>query len=154
MSSEELNDLVSNFARFYILIILYEEPIHGYGILRKFENRVGKTISPSIVYPFLQKLVGRGLISYKIEPIGDKERKVYELSDEGRMLCNRLFKRFAVLVSTAIEPNLDVCANCGCKVYEGAHTETIVGVERVFCCVHCAQSYKQEHSMSLMHNHT
>lgn len=154
MGVEELNDLVSDFARFYILTILYEGPTHGYSILRKFENRVGKTISPGLVYPFLQKLEEQGLISYKIEPVGEKERKVYELTDDGRRFCNRLFKRFARIVSTAIEPSLDVCAHCGCKVYEGAYRETIDGVTMSFCCIHCAKSYKQDRGASLTHPHT
>jgi len=148
MSVENLNNLVSDFSRFYILTILYEGQAHGYGILRKFEDRVGKAISPGLVYPFLQKLKGRGLITYRIEPIGEKARKVYELTDEGRELCNRLFKRFAGIVSTAIEPSLDVCAHCGCKVYEGGHTEVIDGAEMSFCCIHCAQSYKQERGLA------
>ncbi|MFQ6052824.1 MAG: helix-turn-helix transcriptional regulator [Candidatus Bathyarchaeia archaeon] len=142
--AEDLNNLVSDFARFYILTILYEGPTHGYGILRKFQRRVGKTISPGLVYPFLQKLEDRGLITYEVESIGEKDRKVYQLTDEGRRLCNQLFRRFAGLVSTAIEPSLDVCAHCGCKVYEGGYTEVIDGVETSFCCVHCARSYKHE----------
>lgn len=144
MSAEEINNLVSDFSRFFIFTILYEGPIHGYGILRKFKNRVGKTISPGLVYPFLQQLEEKGLLTYIIEPVGEKERKTYKLTDEGRKLCNQLFKRFAGLVSTAIEPSLDVCAHCGCKVYEGGYTEVIEGVETKFCCVHCAHSYKQE----------
>ncbi len=144
LSEENLDHLVSDFARFYILTILYEGSIHGYGILRKFKSRLGKTISPGLIYPFLQQLEEKGLITHTIEPIGEKERKLYQLTDEGRILCNRLFKRFAGLVSTAIEPSLDVCAHCGCKVYEGGYAEAIDGVKMTFCCVHCAQSYKQD----------
>jgi hypothetical protein len=76
--------------------------------------------------------------------VGEKERKVYTLTDEGKQLCTQLFKRFAGIVSTAIEPSLNVCAHCGCKVYEGGHREIINGVETSFCCIHCARSYKQE----------
>lgn len=148
VSAEDLNDLVSNFARFYILTILYEAPIHGYGIIRKFKNRVGKNISPGLVYPFLQKLEERGLLAYTIEPVGEKERKMYSLTEEGRELCNRLFNRFANIVSIAIEPSLDICAHCGCKVYEGGYTEVINGAKMSFCCVHCAQAYKQERGVS------
>jgi DNA-binding PadR family transcriptional regulator len=140
----EAEKLISDFARFYILTILYESATHGYGIMQRFEERLGRRISPGIVYPFLQKLEERGLIAYRVEPIGEKERKVYELTEEGRRLCHRLFRRFAELVSTALEPSLDICANCGCKVYEGGYRETINGVEMSFCCVHCAQAYKQE----------
>jgi DNA-binding PadR family transcriptional regulator len=129
MYTENLDNLVSNFSRFYILTILYEGPTHGYGILSKFQNRVGKKISPGLIYPFLQKLEDHGLITYASEMVGEKERKVYTLTDEGKQLCTQLFKRFAGIVSTAIEPSLNVCAHCGCKVYEGGHREIINGVE-------------------------
>ena len=144
MSSVDVDELVSDFSRFYILTILYEGPAHGYSIISRFRRRLRKDITPSIVYPFLQLLEQRGLVKHTIKPVGKKERKVYELTDEGRDLCRRLFKRFAALVSTAIEPSLNVCAHCGCKVYEGGYTETIDGKETTFCCKHCAESYKRE----------
>jgi len=144
LAESDFDNLISDFARFYIIMILYEGPTHGYGILRKFESRVGRKISPGLVYPFLQKLEERGLIAYTVEMVGEKERKIYKLTEEGMALTNRLFKRFANLVSVAIEPSLDVCAHCGCKIYEGGHREVIDGEELVFCCVHCAGSYKEE----------
>jgi DNA-binding PadR family transcriptional regulator len=144
MSSLDVDELVSDFSRFYILTILYEGPTHGYGILRKFQSRVGKKISPGLVYPFLQRLEEKGLVSHDIEMVGEKERKVHNLTEEGTALCNRLFQRFAHLVSVAIEPSLDVCAHCGCKIYEGGHKEVIDGKETVFCCSHCAASFKHE----------
>ena len=144
MDEERINDLVSDFSRFYILTILYESPDHGYSILRKFQNRVGKKISPGIVYPFLQQLEEKRLISVKSEMIGDKEKKLYTLTEEGKAFCNRLFGRFANLVTVAIEPGLDVCAHCGCKMYEGGYREVIDGKELTFCCIHCAAAYKSE----------
>lgn len=139
-----MDGLVSDFSRFYILMILYESPEHGYSILRKFKTRVGKTISPGLVYPFLQQLEEKSLISVKIKATGEKERKHYSLTTEGRELCERLFKRFAGLVSVAIEPGLEVCAHCGCKMYEGGYKEVINGNEMIFCCIHCAATYKAE----------
>jgi DNA-binding PadR family transcriptional regulator len=144
MSSMDVDALVSDFSRFYILTILYEGPTHGYGIIRKFQSRVGKKISPGLVYPFLQRLEERDLAGHDVEMVGEKERKVHFLTEKGRDLCNRLFKRFANLVSVAIEPSLDVCAHCGCKIYEGGHTEVIDSKETVFCCSHCAASFKHE----------
>jgi DNA-binding PadR family transcriptional regulator len=144
MKEIDVDELVSDFSRFYILTILYEGPSHGYGILRKFQNRVGKKISPGLVYPFLQRLEEKGLAGQNIEMVGEKERKVHYLTEEGRALCTRLFQRFAHLVSVAIEPSLDVCAHCGCKIYEGGHREVIDGKEIVFCCSHCAASFKRE----------
>jgi DNA-binding PadR family transcriptional regulator len=143
MAKDDLDDLVSDFTRFYILTVLYEGPIHGYKLITRFRKVLGKEISPSLVYPFLQRLEKLGFVSYTLKPVGDKQRKIYELTNEGKVLCRRLFKRFANLVSTAIEPNLTTCLHCGCKVYEGGHRETINGRETVFCCVHCANSYKK-----------
>ncbi len=140
----EFDDLISDFSRFYILTILYEGPAHGYSILSNFRKRVGKEVSPSLVYPFLRRLEQKGLVKHTDKPIGEKERKIFELTEEGRVWCTRLFKRFASLVSIAIEPSLAVCAHCGCKVYEGGYREVIEGRETSFCCRHCASSYKRE----------
>jgi len=142
--SNEMNGFIYDFSRFYILTILYEGPCHGYSIIDKFKKRLGKEISPSLVYPFLHQLEAKGLLKHTIKPVGAKNRKVFELTEKGRELCKRLFKRFSGLISIAIEPSLEVCANCGCKVYEGGHKEVIDEKEITFCCVHCAESYKQE----------
>jgi DNA-binding PadR family transcriptional regulator len=139
-----LDEFISDFSRFYILTILYEGPAHGYSIMRKFRKRVGKEISPSLVYPFLTQLEQKGLAKHTVKPVGEKDRKMFGLTEEGRELCTRLFKRFANLIATAIEPSLDICAHCGCKVYEGGYREVIGGKETAFCCIHCANSYKLE----------
>jgi DNA-binding PadR family transcriptional regulator len=103
LMAERLNELVSDFSRFYILTILYEGPAYGYSILRKFNKRIGKKISLDFIYPFLQQLEEKKLISVKSEMIGNKEKKFYNLTEEGRAFCNRLFKRFANLFTFAIE---------------------------------------------------
>ncbi len=146
--TEPFEDLVSDFSRFYILTILYEGPAHGYSILSRFKKRVGKEISPSLVYPFLQQLEERGLVKHTMRPVGEKEKKVFELTAEGKEFCMGLFKRFAGLVSIALEPSLYVCAHCGCKVYEGGYREVIDGKETAFCCMHCANSFKEEKRLS------
>ena len=144
MKDIDINGIVYDFSRFYILTILYEGPAHGYGVIDKFKKRLKKEISPSLVYPFLQLLEGKGLLKYTLKPVGKKERKVYELTEEGKTLVTKLFKRFSSIVSTAIEPSLNICAHCGCKVYEGGHIETINGKNLTFCCKHCAATYKVE----------
>jgi DNA-binding PadR family transcriptional regulator len=142
--ADETNDFICDFSRFYIFTILYECPCHGYDILSKFKERIGKEASPSLVYPFLRQLELKGLVRHELKPVGAKKKKVFELTDKGKELCESLFKRFSDLVSVAIEPSLEICANCGCKVYEGGHKEVIRGKEMAFCCVHCAGSYKKE----------
>ncbi len=151
--TDPLNDLLSDFSRFYILMILYEGPAHGYSVLSSFKQRLGREISPSLVYPFLQQLEEKGLVKHLHKPVGEKEKKVFELTKEGKRLTKGLFKRFANLVSVAIEPSLDVCAHCGCKVYEGGYHEVIEGKETTFCCTHCAGSYKEERKLASGEKH-
>lgn len=143
MTPKEIDEIISDFSRFYIITILYEGPCHGYSIISKFKKRIGKEISPSLVYPFLKQLEQKGLVKHYTKPVGAKKKKVFELTKEGKELCKHLFRRFSALVSIAIEPSLEICAHCGCKVYEGGYKETIKGKKMTFCCVHCAQSYKQ-----------
>jgi len=149
MSDIDIDGIVYDFSRFYILMILYEGPAHGYSIIDKFKKTeelttVKKVISPSLVYPFLQILENKGLLKHTLKAVGKKDRKVYELTEEGKTLVTKLFKRFSSLISTAIEPSLNVCAHCGCKVYEGGHIETINDKKLTFCCKHCAATYKSE----------
>jgi DNA-binding PadR family transcriptional regulator len=105
---ENLNELVSDFSNFYLLTILYEGPAYGYSLLRKFNNRIGKKISLDLIYSFMQQLEEKKLISVKSEMAGNKEKKFYNLTDEGRAFCNRLFKRFANFFTIALESDLCV----------------------------------------------
>jgi len=146
--AEEMKDFICDFSRFYILTILYEGPCHGYDVIGKFKERIGKEVSPSLVYPFLQQLEKKGYVKHRLEFVGAKEKKVFGLTKKGKELCEGLFKRFSGLVAVAIEPSLEVCASCGCKVYEGGHSETIRGKRMAFCCVHCANSYKKEQGIA------
>jgi len=148
IKDENMDYLISDFSRFYILTILYEGPAHGYSIISRFKKRVQKTVSPSLVYPFLQQLEKKGLVKHTKKPVGEKERKVFELTQEGRKLCLGLFKRFSDLVSIVIEPSLYVCAHCDCKIYDGAYRELIDGKETAFCCMHCARSYKETRELA------
>jgi DNA-binding PadR family transcriptional regulator len=144
MSTPDIDEIVSDFSRFYILTILYEGPSHGYSIITKFKKRLGKEISPSLIYPFLKQLEQKRLVTHSLKPVGAKKKKIFELTEEGKELCRQLFKRFSALVSVAIEPSMSICASCGCKVYEGGYSEVIGNTEMTFCCVHCAESYKRE----------
>ena len=65
-NAQNIDELLSDFSRFYILTILYEGPAHGYSIISQFKKRVKKEISPSLVYPFLEQLEDKGLVKHNI----------------------------------------------------------------------------------------
>ncbi|MFQ5819637.1 MAG: PadR family transcriptional regulator [Candidatus Heimdallarchaeota archaeon] len=125
-------------------MLLYEHPRHGYGILNEFKKQLGKEVSPSLVYPFLQKLQDRGLVRFNIKRVGKKEKKEYTLTEEGITLCEQIFRRLTALVSAAIEPGLTICTNCGCNLFNGGHTKIIGSQKMTFCCSSCANAYKLE----------
>ena len=140
----ELEEILSDFSQFYIVLLLNEGPIHGYGMIRSFKQRTGKTLSAGTLYPFLQDLESKGFVQKKDESTGRRPKIVYSLTRKGKSFCSRLFKRFATITASALEPSLETCASCGARVYDGANHEELDGVRLAFCCVHCARAYKLE----------
>jgi DNA-binding PadR family transcriptional regulator len=143
------NTILRDFSRFYILLLLFEGQKHGYEIMSNVHRRLGEKVSPSLVYPFLRQLQAKGLVKLKETRIGQKKtRNVYSLTASGRALCSKLFRQFTTIVSSAIEPSMEICAHCGCRVYKDAYSEQIKEGGRrkvvVFCCKYCAAAYKRE----------
>lgn len=139
----ESEKLLGDFSRFYIMLLLFETPKHGYEIISKMEERLGQKSSPSLVYPFLRELEQSGIVHSRKESEGKRLRKEYSLTKDGKALCTRLFSQFTAVVSSAIEPSMSVCSHCGCKVYKHAHQEMIGGRNLAFCCEYCAASYRK-----------
>jgi len=137
----EAQQIASDMSRLIILSMLFGGPMHGYQILEQLEVRLGRRISPGLIYPFLRQLEERKLLRHRKVRIGRKIKKVYELTANGKKFCMNIFRRVITMVSQAIEPTLNACAHCGCKVYEGGHIEVVEGRKMMFCCIHCAQTY-------------
>ena len=136
--------LLTDFSRFYVLVLLYEGGKHGYEIMSSIEQRLGRTASPGMVYPFLKLLEGQGYVSSKSQNVGRKARKVYSLTARGKSFCDKLFGQFTNIVSSAIEPSLQVCAHCGCRVYKDAYLQKVGNRVLAFCCRSCASTYVRE----------
>ncbi len=134
---------ITNLIKFYTLLLLNEAPRHGYELMTELGEKTGKKPSAGQIYPLLRNLKKKGMVSCETTMVGDKKKKVYTLTHEGRKTCAMLMTRFSDLVSIVLEPMLTKCAHCGCKVYEGGHKERIERRVLMFCCVHCANSYKR-----------
>ncbi|PIN98796.1 MAG: hypothetical protein COT90_02745 [Candidatus Diapherotrites archaeon CG10_big_fil_rev_8_21_14_0_10_31_34] len=135
---------VDNLVKFYSLILLFEGPKHGYDLIKTVEKKMGRKVSASQIYPFLAKLQKENYIKIKSE--GKREKKIYVLTSLGKKFCQTMLSRFGDLVELAIEPNLSKCAHCGCEIFKGGYKEKIKGKETVFCCSHCADSFKKNFS--------
>ncbi|TFH02947.1 MAG: hypothetical protein E4H14_17275 [Candidatus Thorarchaeota archaeon] len=144
-TQDDMSGILSDFSQFYILLLLGEGTNHGYGLIKEFKKRTGKTLSAGTLYPFLQKLEQREFISQSDMSVGNRPKLVYSLTAKGRQFADSLFQRFAAMTASAIDPSLETCASCGVRVYEGAHHEEIDGKTMAFCCSHCAAAFKHQH---------
>ena len=139
----ETDDIkIQNLTKFYTLVLLKsKESVTGYYVLKRLEEDLGKTASPTYVYDFLKKLKKEGYIEDVPTP-KSKRAKGYKLTKKGAKFIDRIFLRFDNLIEVAIQSKLKACASCGVKIYDNFYTETIEGKELVFCCGHCANAYK------------
>jgi DNA-binding PadR family transcriptional regulator len=137
-------DMATDLVRCTVLMLLYGQPcLHGYALMELLQARLGKVISPAIIYPFLASLLESGYVTSKRETEGRRVKILYTITPEGRRFSRRVFKRVSLIVSTAINPGLSSCAHCGCKLYEAGHKEKVDGHQMTFCCVHCAAAYRR-----------
>src|SRR5712692_5100220 len=70
--------------KFALLELIQERPMHGYEMMKALEEKTGGfyTPSPGSIYPTLQMLEDRGLVS--VQEVEGK--KVYSITDAGRAL--------------------------------------------------------------------
>lgn len=84
-------------ASFYILISL-KEPLHGYGVMQKVSelshNRV--QLGPGTLYGALSNLQSLELIK-TVEEAGNDRRKLYCMTEAGRLIAEYEVKRFEEL---------------------------------------------------------
>ncbi|WP_412761592.1 PadR family transcriptional regulator [Paenibacillus chibensis] len=74
-------------AFYYILIALYREPSHGYGIMQDTEQMSGGRvkIGAGTLYTALNTLLNKGWIDHFPVPEGtDSRRKMYQITPEGK----------------------------------------------------------------------
>jgi DNA-binding PadR family transcriptional regulator len=68
--------------KFLVLQMLADKPMHGYEIIRSFEERRGFRISAGSVYPTLQLLEDGGFVTSETV----EGKRVYTIADAGREL--------------------------------------------------------------------
>ncbi len=103
MDEKQLTELIKKStplteASYYILISL-REPLHGYGVMQKVEELSQKRVQlgPGTLYGALSNLQTLGLIEAAGES-GSDRRKLYCMTDTGRLVAEHEVKRFEELV--------------------------------------------------------
>ncbi len=98
-------------ARFLLLDVLKDGPLHGYEIIRLLHERSSGayTPSPGTVYPTLQHFEDIGLVTVNQE----ESRKVYQLTDEGRAEVANHAEEIALFWKQFVQPELS--GACGAE---------------------------------------
>jgi DNA-binding PadR family transcriptional regulator len=78
-----------------ILLALEKGPSHGYNLMQVIKDDTYGVWNPtaSSLYPHLSSLTEKGLIEFKTEMDGKRERKVYEITEKGRKTLKKLLER-------------------------------------------------------------
>jgi DNA-binding PadR family transcriptional regulator len=77
-------DLYGGLIRMHILHHAAEEPIFGLGIIEEL-RRHGYEISAGTLYPMLHGLEKKGYLTSRQERTGRRDRRLYEITEEGRV---------------------------------------------------------------------
>ena len=77
MTDQDALDMI----RSSIILLLSEQSLHGYGIMKEVKIRIGKSVNPGLLYPFLRQLEEKGFVKSTKKPIGQKPKKIYELTN-------------------------------------------------------------------------
>ena len=77
-------DLYGGLIRLHILHHAAEEPIFGLGIIEEL-RRHGYELSAGTLYPMLHGLEKKGYLASHHERTGRRQRRVYEITADGRV---------------------------------------------------------------------
>jgi len=75
-----------DFLDLLILQLVQTQPIWGYNIIKKTEARYGVKLRHGALYPMLNTLEARGLITSKKELKKGRVRKTYKITPEGKKI--------------------------------------------------------------------
>ncbi|MHB1134201.1 MAG: PadR family transcriptional regulator [Chloroflexota bacterium] len=76
-----------SLSKFFILRVLYGQPMHGYEIARTVAAVTNGCCTPTegTIYPVLREFEDGGYVSASTETVSGRERKVYTLTERGRL---------------------------------------------------------------------
>lgn len=100
-------DLAKGHLDLLLLNVLRAGPQHGYAVISELRDRTDGVLDlpEGTVYPALHRLQDDGLLASDWEDVGGRRRRVYRLTDEGRVAEAREQRRwhsFRAAVDTVV----------------------------------------------------
>ena len=89
---------------FYILLCLYEKPLHGYGIMQKAAtiSDGNVKIGSGTMYGAVSNMLKKGwIVETESDDSNDNRKRLYKLTDEGRNILEEEVGRLRMLVERA-----------------------------------------------------
>ena len=89
---------------FYILLCLYEKPLHGYGIMQKAAaiSDGNVKIGSGTMYGAVSNMLKKGwIVETESDDPNDNSKRLYKLTDEGRNVLEEEVDRVRMLVERA-----------------------------------------------------
>ncbi len=101
-----------------ILLVLIEEDLHGYGLMKAVERQSGGTVTLEVgsLYRVIKRLLANGLLAEAGEAAADaggKPRRNYAITDFGRAVARAEADRLVGVIETATQR----------RVFEGGKRE-------------------------------
>jgi DNA-binding PadR family transcriptional regulator len=97
-------DLYGGLIRLHILHHAAEKPIFGLGIIEELRHH-GYEISAGTLYPMLHGLEQKGYLTSHHERTGRRSRRVYEITEQGRVALTDAKAKVKELFGELIEGN-------------------------------------------------
>ncbi|MEV7105515.1 PadR family transcriptional regulator [Streptomyces atroolivaceus] len=94
-----------------LLAVLEPGPLHGYAIIAAVQNRSGGVLElrTGTIYPALNRLERVGLLSSSWESAGERRRRCYELTEEGRRTLageRTAWDEFTTAIGSVLNPSI------------------------------------------------
>lgn len=85
---------------YLVLLALYHNPLHGYGIIKRIEKMSDGTynIAPGTLYGVLKNIEKQGLIETLKEEKDSRKKKIYTLTAHGRETLHTEFNRYEKII--------------------------------------------------------
>ena len=101
-------DLMTGFVRLHVLNHANTAPIFGIGIIEKLAFH-GYMLSPGTLYPILHGLERDGFLRSRGEIVGNRRRRIYEITDTGQRVLIlsrvRLWELFKEVFEKELSPD-------------------------------------------------
>jgi len=95
-------ELLSGLIRIHILYHACKEPIFGLGMIEELQ-RHGYKLSAGTLYPMLHGLERKGLLRSEVTRAGQRRRRVYVGTAEGRRMLARAKQKVKILLGELLE---------------------------------------------------